>query len=115
MPHDDWQAELDHEVEMRRAEGAFIEHERAAIVERAAQAPTEPDAFVAWFEALKEEAIQRAEFEEFSKAQSSHITEWAASVLKFENDNTAPNPFEMPKSGTFSSRILSAITSSSII
>ncbi|KAL1698878.1 hypothetical protein EV121DRAFT_296717 [Schizophyllum commune] len=50
-------------------------------------------------EALKEEAIQRAEFEEFSKAQSSHITEWVASVLKFENDNTAPNPFEMPKSG----------------
>jgi hypothetical protein len=55
VPHEDWQAELDREAEMRRAEGAFIEHERAAIVERAAQAPTKPDAFVAWFEALKHE------------------------------------------------------------
>ncbi|KAL1724918.1 hypothetical protein EV714DRAFT_240356 [Schizophyllum commune] len=50
-------------------------------------------------EALKEEALQRAEFEQFSRAQASHVPEWRASVLRFENDNTAPNPFEMPKRG----------------
>jgi hypothetical protein len=54
MPHDDWQADLAHEVEMRRLEGAWIEAERAAVADWAAEAPTTPDEFVAWFEALKE-------------------------------------------------------------
>src|SRR5437762_2810799 len=35
-------------------EAAFLEAERAAVVERAAQAPPAPDAFVRWFEALRE-------------------------------------------------------------
>ncbi|KAL1740792.1 hypothetical protein HDZ31DRAFT_67576 [Schizophyllum fasciatum] len=50
-------------------------------------------------EALKEEAIQRAEFEDFSRAQAEHVPEWRDSVLKFEENNGLPNPFEMPKCG----------------
>lgn len=55
VPHDDWQADIAHEVAMREAEGAWIETERAAIADWAAEAPTDPDAFVAWFEALMEQ------------------------------------------------------------
>lgn len=53
-PHDDWAADIDAEVEMRRAEGTWIEAERAAIADWAAEAPTTADAFVEWFENLKE-------------------------------------------------------------
>jgi hypothetical protein len=53
LPHADWQADLEHEVEMRRAEGDWIEAERAAVADWAAEAPTDADDFVAWFEALK--------------------------------------------------------------
>jgi hypothetical protein len=38
----------------RALEVEFLEAERAAVVERAAQAPAGPDAFVRWFEALRE-------------------------------------------------------------
>ena len=54
MPHDDWADGLEHETEMRKAEGAWIEAERAAVTDWAAEAPTTADEFVAWFEALKE-------------------------------------------------------------
>ncbi len=54
MPHDDWQDDIAQELEMRQAEGAWIESERAAIADWAAEAPTDPDGFVAWFEALNE-------------------------------------------------------------
>ncbi|TRM55258.1 hypothetical protein BD626DRAFT_553106 [Schizophyllum amplum] len=50
-------------------------------------------------EALKEESIQRAEFEAFSRAQANNVPTWRASVLAFEMDNSKPNPFEMPKCG----------------
>ena len=39
---------------MQRLEGAFLEQLRAEISAEAAPAPTEPNGFVAWFEALKE-------------------------------------------------------------
>ncbi|MFC3711039.1 iron-containing redox enzyme family protein [Sphingoaurantiacus capsulatus] len=52
-PDADWQADMTHEVEMRRLEGEWIESERAAVADWAAQAPTDPDKFVEWFEALK--------------------------------------------------------------
>ncbi|KAL1741828.1 hypothetical protein HDZ31DRAFT_66538 [Schizophyllum fasciatum] len=48
-------------------------------------------------EALKEEAIQRAHLEDFSRSQAGHVREWRAAVLRFEKDNKAPNPFELPK------------------
>lgn len=45
---------LSDEVALRRLEGAFVEAERAAVAELAAQAPSTPDAFVAWFEGLRD-------------------------------------------------------------
>jgi hypothetical protein len=53
-PAADWQAALDADHAMRREEIAFIEMTRTAQSARAASAPREPAAFVAWFEALKE-------------------------------------------------------------
>ncbi|KAL1687734.1 hypothetical protein GGG16DRAFT_22005, partial [Schizophyllum commune] len=46
--------------------------------------------------ALKEEAIQSAEFAVFSYEQAANILAWTEAVLAFELDNTKPNPFEMP-------------------
>jgi hypothetical protein len=43
------------ETEARLIERAFVEHERDRVKARAALAPRTPDAFVAWFEALKED------------------------------------------------------------
>jgi hypothetical protein len=53
-PASDWRDALDSEHAMRREEISFIETTRAAQSARAASAPREPKAFVAWFEALKE-------------------------------------------------------------
>jgi hypothetical protein len=39
--------------EAQRLERAFVEHERARVEERAAAAPSQPEALVAWLEALK--------------------------------------------------------------
>lgn len=55
VPHADWQDDIAQEIEMRQAEGAWIEADRAAIADWAAEAPTDPNAFVAWFEALMEQ------------------------------------------------------------
>jgi hypothetical protein len=49
----DWQKTLDRDARMLRLEGGFVEELRAEIVDRAADAPTDADAFVAWFEDLK--------------------------------------------------------------
>jgi hypothetical protein len=53
-PHDGWAREIDRETETRKLEGGWIEQERASVAGWAAEAPTDADAFVAWFEALKE-------------------------------------------------------------
>ncbi|MGD9816201.1 MAG: iron-containing redox enzyme family protein [Hyphomonadaceae bacterium] len=53
-PVADWRAALDNEYAMRLEETAFIEASRQAQRPRAAKAPRGPEAFVAWFEALKE-------------------------------------------------------------
>jgi hypothetical protein len=49
-----WQKTLERDLRMQRLEGAFLEELRAGIIEQAAQAPTGADAFVAWFEDLKQ-------------------------------------------------------------
>ena len=49
-----WRRDLAEEQSWRLQEGELVEREQAAIAARAADAPTDPDAFVAWFEALKE-------------------------------------------------------------
>ncbi|MBK8542715.1 MAG: iron-containing redox enzyme family protein [Caulobacteraceae bacterium] len=54
IPQSDWRNAFDEERNMLAIEREFIEQTRAAQSERATTAPREPQAFVAWFEALKE-------------------------------------------------------------
>jgi len=49
-----WEEQLHAEHAMRLLEGLLIERERAKVRAWANEAPREPDAFVAWFEQLKE-------------------------------------------------------------
>jgi len=53
FPTTDWRAEVAAEAELRLLEGEVIERERTLIAQRAATAPTEAAAFVAWFEELE--------------------------------------------------------------
>jgi hypothetical protein len=54
MPAADWQRTLDRDLRMTRLEGGFLEELRAEVIEEAAQAPTDAEGFIAWFEALKQ-------------------------------------------------------------
>jgi hypothetical protein len=54
LAEDSEELSLSNEVALRRLERAFVEVERGAIAELAAQAPSTPDAFVAWFEGLRD-------------------------------------------------------------
>jgi hypothetical protein len=52
-PTDDWRAELNEDHRMLRLEGAFVEAFRAHVAPLVADVPTDPEGFIAWFEALK--------------------------------------------------------------
>ena len=54
FPHEDWQKTLERDVRMLRLEGGFVEALRDEVAHEAAAAPTEVDAFIAWFEALRD-------------------------------------------------------------
>ncbi len=54
FPSDDWQKSLERDLQMLRLEGGFIEELRREIADEAAEAPTDADGFIAWFEALKD-------------------------------------------------------------
>jgi hypothetical protein len=54
LPDPDWRDELERDHEMRWVEVAFLEELREEVAEAAAAVPSDPDGFVAWFEALKE-------------------------------------------------------------
>jgi hypothetical protein len=54
LPSEDWQLLLDGDAKMLRLEGGFIEELRAEVAEQAEAAPREPEAFLAWFEHLRE-------------------------------------------------------------
>ncbi|MFL6863507.1 MAG: iron-containing redox enzyme family protein [Allosphingosinicella sp.] len=54
LPDAGWERGLEREHRMRRLEGGFLEALRAEVSESAAQAPCDPEGFLAWFEALKE-------------------------------------------------------------
>jgi hypothetical protein len=49
----DWQKTLERDTRMLRLEGGFVEEVRAEVADRAADAPTDAEGFVAWFEDLK--------------------------------------------------------------
>ena len=53
-PDANWQSDLNTDFRMLRLEGAFIEAFRARVAPMAAEAPGDPDRFIAWFEALKD-------------------------------------------------------------
>jgi hypothetical protein len=55
LPQSDWVDTLAVEFEMQRLEGEFLEELRREISDHAAQAPTDPDDFIAWFEHLKQD------------------------------------------------------------
>lgn len=51
---DGWIEQLKDDCEFRTDEGKFVERERAAVALDAGAAPCSPDAFIAWFEGLRE-------------------------------------------------------------
>lgn len=53
-PSANWLRDLDEDQRMLRLEGAFIEAFREHVAPLAAEVPTAPDAFIAWFEGLKD-------------------------------------------------------------
>ncbi|HEX8571723.1 MAG TPA: iron-containing redox enzyme family protein [Allosphingosinicella sp.] len=54
FPDEDWPATQSLDERMRRAEGQFLDSLRAEVAAEAAAVPTDPDGFIAWFEALRE-------------------------------------------------------------
>jgi hypothetical protein len=52
LPDGDWDRDREEMAALEGEEARFIEGRRAAVAARAAAAPTDPDGFVAWFEAL---------------------------------------------------------------
>ncbi|MEJ7599579.1 MAG: iron-containing redox enzyme family protein [Kofleriaceae bacterium] len=54
FPVTTWRADLAEEHALRNLEVEVLELERAAIHDRAATAPTDPDDFIAWYEALEQ-------------------------------------------------------------
>lgn len=54
FPPADWATAIAEDTRMRRLEADFIEQLRRSVAARAARAPTDPDRFIAWFEALKQ-------------------------------------------------------------
>lgn len=54
FPSDDWRDRLGDDLAFQRLEGGFIEELRAQVAQDAAEAPSDEDGFVAWFENLKQ-------------------------------------------------------------
>jgi hypothetical protein len=54
LPSATWREDLREEAMLRELEGEFVESERDLVCERARTAPEGPDAFVRWFESLRE-------------------------------------------------------------
>ncbi len=52
FPTGDWRTVLDSDHHMLELEGEFLEELRLQVADEAAQAPTDPEGFVAWFENL---------------------------------------------------------------
>ncbi|MDB4960115.1 MAG: hypothetical protein JWP01_114 [Myxococcales bacterium] len=52
LPGSDWRAELEREHALRLLEVEAIEGERATLRDHVATVPTDPDRFIAWYEAL---------------------------------------------------------------
>ncbi len=53
-PSEDWRQEISENARMQRLEGEFVEAFRAMIASQMEDVPTDPEGFIAWFEALKD-------------------------------------------------------------
>lgn len=54
FPDEDWPGAEERDGRMRRLEGEFLDSLRREVAVEAAAAPTDPDGFIAWFEALRD-------------------------------------------------------------
>ena len=63
LPAADWELQLARDHAMMRLEGNFLETLRDEVRAAAEAVPTDPDGFLAWFEALKETEMVSAETE----------------------------------------------------
>lgn len=54
FPDEDWPGAEERDGRMRRLEGEFLDALRADVAGEAAGVPTDPDGFLAWFEALRD-------------------------------------------------------------
>jgi hypothetical protein len=54
LPSPQWRDQLSEIARLGIVEGEFLERSRQAVAARAAEAPTDPEGFVTWFEALKD-------------------------------------------------------------
>lgn len=54
LPSASWKEDVAEQSAMLLDEGTWLEAGRASVVDRAAQAPRDPDGFVEWFEALEQ-------------------------------------------------------------
>ncbi|MBA2635474.1 MAG: iron-containing redox enzyme family protein [Sphingomonas sp.] len=54
LPDHDWSGTIERDQSMLELQGRFLDLLRAEVREAAAAAPDEPDAFIAWFEALQD-------------------------------------------------------------
>lgn len=54
FPDEDWPGAEERDGRMRRLEGEFLDALRADVAGEAAGVPTDPDGFIAWFEALSD-------------------------------------------------------------
>src|SRR6195952_78151 len=55
LPSPRWREQLAEVAELSVVEGKFLEAGRQAIAARAAEAPTDPEGFITWFEQLKQD------------------------------------------------------------
>jgi hypothetical protein len=75
LPSADWRDKLVEDAALLELEGQFVEQERRSVEERAATAPHDADAFVAWFEELKNSG----------PGQNDPLFPWLAEIAPLES------------------------------
>ena len=74
FPHGSWEQAIEQDAAVLLEEGRWLERKRAEVAARAAEAPSDPDRFVAWFEAL----------EHFGPGQNDPLFPWLAEQANLE-------------------------------
>lgn len=74
QPGPEWEAEIQYLATMQTEEGHWLEAARQAVAARAAQAPSDADGFVAWFE----------ELENSGPGQNDPLFPWLATTATME-------------------------------